>query len=132
MEQYFRTVLVIEVLTAREAFNGGLEDLAAECIEGNASGEVKMRIVEHCSETEIAELLKDQGSDPEFLIEPKEDEEDLPAGYRWATADETEQLTRTGGLPGHIIVPRTADQSGVPCTQNEADVAVPVEPTQAP
>lgn len=52
---------------------------------------------------------------------------DLPAGYRWATEDETEQHNATG-LPGAIVVPRTADSSGAPYTQDEADVAVPTAP----
>lgn len=49
---------------------------------------------------------------------------DLPAGYRWATADECEQYA-TGNLSGAIVVPRTADSNGVPYTQDEADLAVP-------
>jgi hypothetical protein len=47
---------------------------------------------------------------------------DLPAGYRWATAEETEM-----GVPG-IVVPRTVDNTGKPYTQGEADIAVPEFP----
>lgn len=45
---------------------------------------------------------------------------DLPAGYRWATEDETDR-------PDAIIVKRTADSTGRPYTQDEADLAVPDE-----
>jgi hypothetical protein len=45
---------------------------------------------------------------------------DLPAGYRWATEDETDR-------PDAIPVKRTADSTGRPYTQDEADLAVPDE-----
>lgn len=44
---------------------------------------------------------------------------DLPAGYRWAFEDELDR-------PDAIVVPRTADSTGRPYTQGEADVAVPI------
>ena len=44
---------------------------------------------------------------------------DLPAGYRWAREDE---MAREDA----IVVPRTADSTGRPYTQGEADLAVPV------
>jgi hypothetical protein len=47
---------------------------------------------------------------------------DLPVGYRWATADETE-----ANLPDAIVVPRTLDSSGRPYIQGEADIAVPTK-----
>lgn len=47
---------------------------------------------------------------------------DLPGGYRWATAEETEAQN----VPGAILVERTVDSTGVPYTQDEADVAVPL------
>ena len=51
---------------------------------------------------------------------------DLPAGYRWATAAETERHAgMPRGLRGAIIVPRTVDSAGTPYTHGEADLAVP-------
>lgn len=75
---YFRTVLVVEVLTRTEAFNGDFAELAATCIDGDASGDIKMRVVERCGEAEMAALLVAQGSDPGFLgIEADTHETDL-------------------------------------------------------
>lgn len=74
-EDYFRTVLVVEVLTATEAFNGDFAELAAECIDGNASGDIKLRVVERLSRAEVADLLKAQGSDPNFLSLDGDDED---------------------------------------------------------
>ena len=48
---------------------------------------------------------------------------DLPAGYRWATEDETENFVQ---LTGAIVVKRTTDSNGVPYTQDESDIAVPI------
>lgn len=50
---------------------------------------------------------------------------DLPSGYRWADADETERIA-AGDLTDYIVVPRSTDSAGVPYTQGEADVAVPI------
>ena len=49
---------------------------------------------------------------------------DLPSGYRWATADETENWEN---VPNIIIVRRTTDANGTPYTHDEADLAVPKE-----
>ncbi|HUG50146.1 MAG TPA: hypothetical protein VLZ78_04030 [Terrimesophilobacter sp.] len=43
-----------------------------------------------------------------------------PKGYRWAREDEIDR-------PDAIVVPLTVDESGHPYTQDEADLAVPVE-----
>lgn len=48
---------------------------------------------------------------------------DLPKGYRWANEFETENSET---IPGIIVVPRTADNTGKPYTQGEADLAVPI------
>jgi hypothetical protein len=50
---------------------------------------------------------------------------DLPAGYRWATERETERHARRPIL-GMIVVHRTVDNDGVPYTQDEADLALPL------
>lgn len=49
-------------------------------------------------------------------------ETDLPTGYRWATADETESWTT---IPGALLVQRTADSDGQPYMTGTCDVAVP-------
>lgn len=53
---------------------------------------------------------------------------DLPTGYRWATAEETEAYcidpTR---FPMMMVVARDADASGVPYTDGEADLALPAK-----
>lgn len=66
-EAYFRTVLTVEVLTQKEAWNGDFEELAEDCVRGDASGAIVLRVVEQCSTSEMARLLIAQGSDPEFL-----------------------------------------------------------------
>lgn len=49
---------------------------------------------------------------------------DLPRGHRWATAEESETWET---VPGLIVVQRTADTAGNPYTQDEADLAVPLD-----
>ena len=50
---------------------------------------------------------------------------DLPTGYRWATAYETESHGRTPN-PDMLVVTRTADVKGIPYTHGEADLALPI------
>jgi hypothetical protein len=58
------------------------------------------------------------------MIQPENQaENDLPAGYRWATAEETEDWEN---VPGIIVVHRTTDANGKPYTHGEADLAVPI------
>jgi hypothetical protein len=50
---------------------------------------------------------------------------DLPVGYRWATAYETEMFNNNpGAMQGAVVVKRTVDAQGKPYTQDEADIAV--------
>jgi hypothetical protein len=51
---------------------------------------------------------------------------DLPTGYRWATAEETEAHAVTEN-PMMVVVPRTVDSSGTPYTEGEADLALPID-----
>lgn len=51
---------------------------------------------------------------------------DLPKGYRWATAEETERINSGENLDS-IVVPLTVDSEGNPYTQDEADIAVPIK-----
>jgi len=55
----------------------------------------------------------------------REPQGDLPPGYRWASAYETEAIAAGRLAANHIIVKRTVDAAGNPYTQDEADVAVP-------
>jgi hypothetical protein len=52
---------------------------------------------------------------------------DLPTGYRWATAAETEAHGITPN-PEMLVVPRTTDAEGKPYTSGEADLALPLKP----
>lgn len=52
---------------------------------------------------------------------------DLPAGYRWATAHETDAHSVKPN-PDMIVVPRTTDNKGQPYTGGEADLALPIKP----
>lgn len=52
--------------------------------------------------------------------------DDLPAGYRWATGNETEAIAAGQEIP-HLVVPRTFDSAGTPYTHGEADIAIPLE-----
>ena len=72
-EKFFRTVLTIEVLTAREAFNGEITELAETITYGDASGKELVRVVEEVSAEAMSTLLIAQGSDPGFLLGKEED-----------------------------------------------------------
>lgn len=92
-------------------------------------------IVEPLKPVDLPDYLKDdryadelhwytQGVDgDERAIDPR-DLEDLPVGYRWATAEETE-ANQGAGVEGAILVRRTFDAAGNEYTQDEADLAVP-------
>lgn len=60
---------------------------------------------------------------PVACVPDREDDGDLPKGYRWADEDETERHG-VDPIPGAIVVLRTVDSRGVPYT-DEADLAVP-------
>jgi hypothetical protein len=51
---------------------------------------------------------------------------DLPPGYRWASADEADNAENH---PAMIVVHRTVDVNGFPYTHDEADLAMPLVPT---
>ena len=64
---------------------------------------------------------KDTRAEAQALINSRIGEADLPEGYRWA---EEMEMDRSDA----IVVKRTFDSTGVRYTQDEADLAVPVEP----
>ncbi len=65
-EQYFRTVLVVEVL-GNEPFNGDLSDLGEATVSGDYSGVVLSHTTTRVDGKAMAALLTLQGSEPGFL-----------------------------------------------------------------
>jgi hypothetical protein len=66
---YYKTTIVFEVLTDEPLPDElSLGDIVNETIHGGASGEVKECKTEEVSREAMAQLLIDQGSDPEFLL----------------------------------------------------------------
>lgn len=57
-EDYFRTVLTIEVLTKYEAWNSSIEVLAEDIANGVASAATLVRVVEGVSRSEMHDLLR--------------------------------------------------------------------------
>lgn len=85
-------------------------------------------VVTHFVSHDDVDLYTQGGVGDERAIDPR-DLDDLPVGYRWATEDESERYAMGGesALPDAIVVQRTFDSSGRLYTQNEADLAVPLE-----
>ena len=83
--------------------------------------------IEGVENVDIFSTEKDDDDDtpPDFTLGSDAAEGDLPEGYRWANEWETETIA-AGGKIDHLVVPRTTDSTGVPYTQGEADIAVPI------
>lgn len=79
--------------------------------------------LEDCTEAEAVAALKPVKA---FLTRQgvKLEELDLPDGYRWATADETEQINAARYSGRWLPVNRTFDSSGKLYLQDEADLVV--------
>jgi hypothetical protein len=70
MPKYMRHVFTYEVLTVDGTLSDlDLEGIAYEVTHGHASGMFLSKEAEEVSEERMAELLLNQGSSPEFLIE---------------------------------------------------------------
>jgi len=70
---YYRTIIVVEVLTEGEPYTfKGYEDLAYTVTDGHASGDVIHESTLEVTEEQMSKLLTAQGSDPDFLIIPAE------------------------------------------------------------
>jgi hypothetical protein len=70
MPKYMRHVFTYEVLTVDDTLSDlDLAGIAYEVTNGHASGMFLSEEVEEVSEERMAELLINQGSSPEFLIE---------------------------------------------------------------
>jgi len=84
-KKYYRTVFKIEVLSDEPMAGIGLnlEGIAYEISEGHCSGMFLEEEVEECDEKRISELLENQGSDPSFLVEVKEDEDTTWLSPHW-------------------------------------------------
>lgn len=50
---------------------------------------------------------------------------DLPHGFRWANADETEEHMNVSEIPGAVWIQRTVDRLGNPYPVGTVDLAVP-------
>ena len=77
-EKFYRTVVTIEVLSDRplvdkDGYNYSLAEIAHEIEHGDFSGKHEL-FEEVVSKEQMAELLLDQGSDPEFLLGELDDE----------------------------------------------------------
>lgn len=74
MPKFYRHVLTLEVLTADDTLDGmDLAGIAYEIEDGHASGMFLSEETEEVSRERMAELLTNQGSDPEFLLGEDDD-----------------------------------------------------------
>lgn len=69
---YFRTVFKYEVLSDEPLGNPSLAEISYQCTEGHCSGMFLEKEVEVVSQSEIENLLIEQGSDPNFLTQEDE------------------------------------------------------------
>lgn len=67
----FRTVIAVEVLSDRPLNDASLSDIAHEIVHGDASGRVEVLDHREIGKSDAAALLKDQGTEPEFLLGDK-------------------------------------------------------------
>jgi len=67
---FYRTLIVVEVLTDRPVDNDGvdLRHIASEIIEGGAYGRVGVIDSREVSRATMVKLLRQHGTDPEFLL----------------------------------------------------------------
>ena len=72
-KKYYRTVYKFEVLSDEPMSDIiDLDTIHYEVTEGHCSGMFLDSEVEECDKERITELLKNQGSDPTFLVEEEE------------------------------------------------------------
>jgi hypothetical protein len=76
-KKFYRQIFEVEVLSEGEPLNNvSLQDIDYQITDGHCSGIVKETVREEVSSEKIAELLKAQGSDPEFLLGDDENTEE--------------------------------------------------------
>ncbi len=68
MGKLYRTVFKIEVLSDRPTEDLDIQEIAANIVDGDFSGEVSVDTVEKLSKRAMAKALQNQGSDLEFLL----------------------------------------------------------------
>lgn len=96
-------------------------------ISVDAESETPLREIALEGWTRIAELqapivqVVDDATGTTHVVDFEEGD-DLPSGYRWADAEETERIDT---IPGALLVTLTTDSNGTPYTEGEADWAVP-------
>jgi hypothetical protein len=77
--KFYRQLFEVEVLSEGEPLNNvSLQDIDYEITDGHCSGIVKETVREEVTPERMAQLLKAQGSDPEFLLGEDEADEQLP------------------------------------------------------
>jgi len=74
--KYYRTLFQLEVLSDRPSTDYSISEIAHEGVEGDFSVKTIVMSVDEVNKEQMAELLIAQGSDPEFLIQEDDDEED--------------------------------------------------------
>lgn len=67
--KYYKTIVVVEVLSNEPLQNPSLYEIAREIRSGGWSGNYEIGASEEVSKEKMAELLIAQGSDPAFLIQ---------------------------------------------------------------
>ena len=69
MSKFYRTIIQIEVLSKDPFECTDLSEINYAITEGDCSGKVEIIQSEKVPPEKMAELLKSQGSDPNFLLE---------------------------------------------------------------
>lgn len=72
-DSYVKTVITVTVLSEGDFEFENLDDMTASITYGDCSGNYEVTSVEYLTREQMAEALKAQGSDPEFLIPDYED-----------------------------------------------------------
>jgi|APSaa5957512576_1039674.scaffolds.fasta_scaffold48596_3 hypothetical protein len=76
-KKYYRTVIVLEVLSAESIQEMELLDIVNECNDGSFSGDTLTTDEHEVSEDQMATLLEMQRSSPDFLIENWAEKQEL-------------------------------------------------------
>lgn len=78
--RYFRTVIMVEVLSDSPYAYRSLKDTDYDITHGDCSGMVEMVSQTELTADQMSAALQRQGSDPEFLIEEEASDDDDKGG----------------------------------------------------
>lgn len=67
MSKFYKTIVQIEVLSTEEIGDVTLDDIVYMITEGHCSGQWQIASIEEVIAPVMAQLLMNQGSDPEFF-----------------------------------------------------------------